>query len=102
LRALHFRDRAEAGNPSRAGLRALPVLADAGYLVGHLESVCGTRKLVRQAVGHVRVEGDAQDFLTACDIAADPMQTRQPTLSLRFDPVERAIIEEAFEAVRRG
>lgn len=99
--ALRVNRRTGAGTSPRARLRAEPVLADAGYLVGHLEAVCGTRKLVRQALGLLRGGQTVPEFLTACDVAADPVQTRQPTLSLRFDPMERAVIEEAFGQLRQ-
>jgi hypothetical protein len=82
-------------HPRRARLRATAVAADAGYLVGHLEALCGTQRLMRLAGERLR-HGAAQDFLTDCDIAADPMQTREPTLSLRFTAAERAVIVGAF------
>ena len=60
-------------------------LADAGYLVGHLESLCGTRRLLD-------TRGSVEAYLTACDHAADRLQTHHPTAVLRFDPAERAIV----------
>lgn len=76
----------------RAALAASAPLADAGYLVGHLESLCGTRKLlVRQ--------GTVADYLTRCDHAADRMQTHAPTAVLRLDSVERAIVERALASL---
>ena len=72
---------------------------DAGRLVGRLEARCGTRKLL--GLGHHRMHsgqpGAGVDYITDCDVAADPMQTRCPTLSLRFDQNERAVILKAFE-----
>ncbi|MFN4144026.1 hypothetical protein [Aestuariivirga sp.] len=100
LCAIQFGPRPRVEASPRASLRAIPPLADAGYLAGHLESACGTRKLVREAIALVEQKAPPADFLTACDIAADPMQTRQPTLSLRFDVLERAVIEEAFGTMR--
>jgi hypothetical protein len=85
------------GTPSsRAALRAEEPSADAGYLAGHLDSLCGTAKLRAAALA----AADADGFLTACDIAADPMQTRQPTLSLRFDAAERARVRRGFASLR--
>lgn len=84
------------GAPARAMLRAVGSLADAGYLTGHLESLCGSRSL---AGAVIRLSGQpdaALRYLTACDTAADRMQTHQPTASLRFDQVERAIIHAAL------
>ena len=87
LRGLQLSPRAVAS--SRAALEAGDQLADAGYLVGHLESLCGTRRLLR-------MEGGAARYLTACDHAADRMQTHHPTAVLRFDAGERAIVEAAL------
>jgi hypothetical protein len=77
---------------SRAALGAGNPLADAGYLVGHLESLCGTRKLLGTA-------GGVAAYLTRCDHAADRLQTHHPTAVLRFDPVERAIVEAALASL---
>ncbi len=74
---------------SRAALAAADAQADAGYLVGHLESLCGTRRLL--ATG-----GDVEAYLTLCDHAADRLQTHQPTEALRFDPAERAAVRAAL------
>lgn len=74
---------------SRAALAAADAVADAGYLVGHLESLCGTRRLLARP-------GSVADYLTRCDQAADRMQTHHPTAVLRLDPVERAIVERAL------
>ena len=87
------------GTGARARWRAAPELADAGYLLGHLESLCGTRRLLRAAV-ELAAAGDLDAFLTACDVAADRLQTHQPTLSLRLDTAERALMREAFAALR--
>jgi len=76
----------------RAGLGAADPLADAGYLVGHLESLCGTRKLLGR-------QGSVPDYLTRCDHAADRMQTHYPTAVLRFDSAERAIVERALASL---
>lgn len=74
---------------SRAALAAADALADAGYLVGHLESLCGTKRLL--AAG-----GGAEAYLTLCDHAADRLQTHQPTHVLRLDPAERAVVRAAL------
>jgi len=74
---------------SRTTLGAADALADAGYLVGHLESLCGTKKLL--ATG-----GDVETYLTLCDQAADRLQTHHPTAVLRLDPAERAVVAAAF------
>ena len=74
---------------SRAALAAEDPLVDAGYLVGHLESLCGTRRLL--ATG-----GDVEAYLTLCDHAADRLQTHHPTDVLRFDPAERAVVRAAL------
>ncbi len=87
VRALQFAPRAMPS--SRAALAAADETADAGYLVGHLESLCGTRRLLRAG-------GDVAAYLTRCDHAADRMQTHHPTAVLRFDPAERAIVERAL------
>lgn len=76
----------------RTKMRAADGAADAGYLVGHLESLCGTQRLLGGFLSGVG--GDA--FLTACDMAADRLQTHQPTMSLRFDPPERDAVRQAF------
>ena len=74
--------------------------SDAGYLVGHLEAVCECRALIRKAVA--RLQGRATDaglaYLTDCDVAADPMQTHAPTMSLRFTAEERDAVRTAFES----
>jgi hypothetical protein len=93
--SLRFSPRTGAHRSSRAQLGAEQPLADAGYLVGHLESLCRTEKLLRSAAGLLPA-GEVEAFLTACDIAADPMQTHQPTMSLRFDSQERDILRQAL------
>ena len=94
--ALRFLTRAQGSLASRASLRADAPLADAGYLVGHLASLSGSERLLKAASDLGWAHNAADAFLTACDGAADPMQTRHPTLSLRFDDAERAIIMQAF------
>ena len=74
---------------SRAALGPEDPVVDAGYLVGHLESLCGTRKLL--ATG-----GDVAAYLTACDHAADRLQTHHPTAVLRLDAQERDVIRHAL------
>ena len=71
---------------------------EAGMLVGRLDAVCGSGKLLRQARARMAEGGAAaaRAYLTDCDIAADPMQTRLPTLSLRFHGDERDTILAAF------
>ena len=72
---------------------------EAGCLVGRLEALCGTRHLVGQ-VSVRACRSDEEDagiaFLTDCDNAADPMQSRAPTMSLRFNSQERAAILAGF------
>jgi hypothetical protein len=98
---LRFAARAVSGLPPRARLRAAPGLADAGYIVGQVESLCGTRRLLKAATEQAAA-GDVDAFLTACDVAADRLQTHQPTLSVRLDPAERAAVREAFGAFIRS
>jgi hypothetical protein len=74
---------------SRAALAAADSLADAGYLVGHLESLCGTKRLLT-------TDGDVEAYLTLCDQAADRLQTHHPTDVLRLDPAERAVVRAAL------
>ena len=92
--SLRFAPRAAAR--MRTGFAATPPLADAGYLVGHLESLCGTSRLLGLAppagCGPERIAA----YLTQCDHAADRLQTHQPTASLRFDSRERAVLRAAF------
>lgn len=76
----------------RARLGAVDAVADAGYLVGQLEALCGTRRLLRKPTGLTA-------YLTACDHAADRMQTHHPTAVLRFEPAERAIVETALASL---
>ncbi len=96
---LRFLPRAGFGKAPRTGLRAEAARADAGYLVGHLESLCGSRRLLKAAAEPDVSEIAVDAFLTACDTAADRMQTHQPTMSLRFDPAERALLRSAFAVV---
>lgn len=77
---------------SRARLGAAGAIADAGYLVGHLESLCATRRLLRPG-------GGAAAYLTLCDHAADRLQTHHPTAVLRLDPSERAIVAAALASL---
>jgi hypothetical protein len=94
LRALTFSPR--AGADARASLSATQPQADAGYLVGHLESLCGTCRLLSLAPpANCGPEAFAA-YLTHCDHAADRLQTHQPTASLRFDAGERAVLRAAF------
>ena len=83
-------------SPARAQLGAEASVADAGYLTGHLESLCGSAKLLGLAEEVWGTPDAAARYLTACDTAADRMQTHQPTAALRFDQAERAILREAF------
>ena len=92
---LRFSPRPGAQQSSRAALRAEQGLADAGYLAGHLASLCGSETLLRLSLAQLS-KGDIEAFLTACDFAADRMQTHQPTMALRFDVQERAILREAL------
>ena len=92
---LRFSPRTGACRSPRAQLCAEQGLADAGYLVGHLESLCRTEKLLGSAL-RLLSRGDVEAFLTACDVAADPMQSHQPTMSLRFDLQERDILRQAL------
>ena len=92
---VHFSAR-QPGQSRRAALAAAGELADAGYLAGHLDAICETRRLIRAAAESFDTSRPAEAFLNASDIAADPMQTRQPTLSLRFDASEREIVRRAF------
>jgi hypothetical protein len=95
LGALRFTPRISTLQSSRAVLRAEQGLADAGYLVGHLESLCRSERLLAAGLSLIR-RRDIEGFLTACDFAADRMQTHQPTMALRFDTDERAILREAL------
>jgi hypothetical protein len=88
---LRFSPRTGPHRSSRAMLRAEYGLADAGYLVGHLASLCGSERLLGSAM-ELLAAGDIGAFLTACDVAADRLQTHQPTMALRFDTDERAIL----------
>ena len=76
-------------------------LGDAGYLVGHLEAVCECRMLLLKAVARMHAGGpDAGSaYLTDCDVAADPMQTRAPTMSLRLTAEERAVVLAGFNVI---
>ncbi len=92
--ALRFSPR--KGAQMRSGLAATPPLADAGYLVGHLESLCGTTRLLGLAPPAGCGPDAIAAYLTHCDHAADRLQTHQPTASLRFDAGEREILRAAF------
>ena len=98
LAAIRFAPRPAGSVAPRAKLRADEAVADAGYLVGHLESLCGTRKLARLA-GERLTQTGVETYLTDCDVAADPLQTREPTKSLRLTIDERAVIRRAFAAL---
>jgi hypothetical protein len=80
----------------RTALRAGDGMAEAGYLVGHLESLCGSQRLLKAAAGLNRSDAGIDAFLTACDTAADRLQTHQPAMSLRLDPAERASLRAVF------
>ena len=90
VRSLQLAPRPVASSRTRLG--ASEALADAGYLVGHLESLCGTRRLLD-------VGGDVTAYLTRCDHAADRLQTHHPTAVLRLDSAERAIVEGALASL---
>ncbi len=95
IAVLRFSPRPGPNRSSRAMLRAQGGLADAGYLVGHLASLCSNEKLLTSAL-KLLASGDTGAFLTACDVAADRLQTHQPTMALRFDEDERAILRAAL------
>lgn len=93
--AFNERQPLPAGVRSRlASISAFGACADAGYLMGHLEAICGTRKLAGLVLRRIAEDPAtaAQRIITDCDIAADPLQSHQPTLSTRFTPPERAIV----------
>ena len=94
VEALRFTPRKNIAS-SRTALRAEQGLADAGYLAGHLASLCGSEKLLAASLGHLAT-GDVEAFFTACDFAADRMQTHQPTMPLRFTAEERGMLREAL------
>jgi hypothetical protein len=94
--SLRFAPRADGG--LRTAFAATPPLADAGYLVGHLESLCGTSRLLGLAPDAGCGPEAAAVYLTQCDQAADRLQTHQPTASLRFDAGERGILRAAFSS----
>ena len=94
IERLNFQPRSGARS-ARAALRAEQGLADAGYLVGHLASLCGSERLLGNCLAELS-KGDIESFLTACDFAADRMQTHQPTMALRFTVEEREILREAL------
>ncbi len=94
LPALRFAPR--DGTGSRARFAAATALADAGYLVGHLESLCGTTRLLGLAPSAGCGPEALAAYLTQCDHAADRLQTHQPTASLRFDSRERSVLRAAF------
>lgn len=93
LRELAFLSRSA---PGRTVLRAVDPLADAGYLIGHLEALCGTRKLFAMALELDGGTAAIEAYLTACDTAADRLQTHHPTAAIRLDPAERATLVSAF------
>jgi hypothetical protein len=70
---------------------------DAGRLVGRLEALCDTRHLVRALLRCLANANAAENFITACDTAAGPMQSRAPTMNLRFTRTERAIVTAGLE-----
>ena len=74
-------------------------MREAGALVGRLEAQCGSRKLLGLACERMKQKDAGSRFLTDCDVAADPMQTRLPTLTLRFHGVERQTILDAFREI---
>jgi hypothetical protein len=94
LAALAFSPR--SADFARARLAAADHHADAGYLTGQFESLCGSRKLLGLAAEVWGKPDAAPRYLTACDTAADRMQTHEPTASLRFDQAERTVISAAF------
>lgn len=87
---------ARGSGPARCALSATVPLADAGYVVGHLESLCGTRRLLDMALRTGRDDAAIEAYLTACDVAADRMQTHHPTAALRLDHSERAVLRAAL------
>ena len=91
IATLRFSPRTGPHRSSRSMLRAEEGIADAGYMVGHLASLCGSEKLLASALNPLAA-GNIGAFLTACDVAADRLQTHQPTMALRFDTDERAIL----------
>ncbi len=94
LTALRFLTRPD-GVSLRSRLQVGDAKADAGYLVGHLEALCGTSRLLAAAL-HVGGAVDVIAYLTDCDHAADRLQTHQPTASLRFTAAERDVVRSAF------
>jgi hypothetical protein len=95
IASLRFSPRSGPQRSSRASLRAEDGFADAGWLVGHLASLCGSERLLASALDLLAAE-DTNAFLTACDLAADRLQTHHPTMALRFDADERAILRRAL------
>ncbi len=75
-----------------------PAEADAGYLVGQLEAVCGTRLLFRALESAATPDA----YFTLCDRAADRLQTHQPTLSIRLTIPERSVVAEGLPLPARA
>lgn len=94
--ALRFEAQVTRRGWGRSALCLTAPLADAGYILGHLESLCGTRRLLAMALKPGGDAAAADAFLTACDVAADRMQTHHPTAALRLDAEERAVLRAAL------
>ncbi len=71
-------------------------LFNAGALIGRHEAQCETRRLLGLAASCLAGEASVEQVLTACDNAADRLQTHNPTQNFRFTAQERAIVLEGL------
>lgn len=67
-----------------------------GRLIGRHEAQCGTRRLFAAAASCLAGDIGFDKLLTACDNAADRLQTHNPAHNFRFTAEERALLGNDF------
>jgi hypothetical protein len=78
---------------------ALPKPDAAGVLLGRHEAQCGTAHLLELALDCAAGHTEPDDLITACDTAADRLQSHEPQRNFRFTAEERALLRETLKPV---
>ena len=83
----------EVLHKAQAGFQPMTsALFETGALIGRHEAQCGTRRLLGLAASCLAGEASPEQVLTACDNAADRLQTHNPTQNFRFTAEERQAV----------
>lgn len=74
----------------------MPPPDQAGVLLGRHEAQCKTDHLLGLALDCIAGSGGADMLITACDTAADRLQSHEPLRNFRFSAEQRNLLREAL------